>query len=225
MFNGKPLSFSNRWAFEYKTCPACRLKSQAEYEIRSEREREEERRVRLESFLGGQRAYNDYTFEKFDHAQNTDAYHAALGFDPSKQNLYLWGPCGVGKSHLAYAIARRTYETKGSVSACIYKPPALMRDLRGLEPNEEADRIDRLAHTPVFVLDDLGVGKATEFAVQMLYEIADARSMAYRNGLVVTSNLSLDQLAQKIGDDRLASRLGGMCKGNIYEMKGRDFRI
>ena len=71
------------------------------------------------------------------------------------------------------------------------------------------------------VLDDLGVEKTTDWSLQTLYAIIDHR---YRNmkKTIITSNLNLNELSDKLGD-RIASRIAGMCK--TIEIKGKDRRI
>jgi len=39
---------------------------------------------------------------------------------------------------------------------------------------------------------------------------------------LITSNLTLDEIAEKVGD-RIASRIAGMCK--VVEVRGKDRRI
>lgn len=80
------------------------------------------------------------------------------------------------------------------------------------DPREKEREIERLSNVPVFVVDDLGVQKDTEHALTVLYEILDRRDMNLRHGLIVTSNLPLDMLAKKMGDDRITSRIAGMCR-------------
>ena len=133
----------------------------------------------------------------------------------------LWGPCGTGKSHLAAILGRENANYDGMV---IFSEPApLLRSLRGLSVEEERARIDELVKVPVLILDDLGIEKDTEFAISTISEIVSHRLKADRNGLVVTSNLSLDALAAKLNDDRLTSRLAGMCQ--VIELKGADYRL
>jgi DNA replication protein DnaC len=70
-------------------------------------------------------------------------------------------------------------------------------------------------------MDDLGVEKTSEWSMQTLYTITDWRYRELRQTLV-TSNLTLDEIAGKVGD-RIASRIAGMCK--VVELKGKDRRI
>lgn len=88
---------------------------------------------------------------------------------------------------------------------------------------EELAEYNRLCDQDLLVIDDLGIAKGTEFMIEVLCEVLNKRFLRGLNGLVVTSNLSLDDLAHKIGDDRLSSRIAGMCK--TYELKGPDWRL
>ena len=144
----------------------------------------------------------------------------ARSFNPLRDNLYLWGVCGVGK-HLAFSIARHFCEQERTVE--FLRPPQLMRKVRLKDPEEEQRAIHRFASADVFVLDDLGIGHDTVYARQIFQETLDGRDYAYRRGLVVTSKYSLDALAAKLDDDTISSRLAGMC--TVIEVGGEDRRV
>jgi DNA replication protein DnaC len=171
---------------------------------------------------GGERAYRLFTREAFGATEgNRAALEAVLKFNCETDNLLFWGSCGTGKSHLAAIIGREHATYEGRV---IFTEPApLLRSLRCLTPIEEQAAIDRFVKAPVLILDDLGIEKDTEFAISTISEIVSHRLKSDRNGLVVTSNLSLDALAAKLHDDRLTSRLAGMCQ--VIEIKGADMRL
>lgn len=161
------------------------------------------------SRLGGERARTDFTWEKWRKNPNMAATEEALlAFDPSKDNFYLWGGVGSGKSHMATATARK------HPGARVLRPYDLTRMMREemRHDGNEADAVTRVLAVPVLVLDDLGSEKLTEFGAQALFELIDGWWMAARGGLIVTSNLSLDRLAEKIGDARAVSRLAGICE-------------
>jgi DNA replication protein DnaC len=81
--------------------------------------------------------------------------------------------------------------------------------------------IEKYAGKKCLILDDLGVEKTTEWSLQTLYTIIDRRYREEKQTLI-TSNLTLDEIAEKVGD-RIASRIAGMCK--VVEIKGRDRRL
>jgi DNA replication protein DnaC len=73
------------------------------------------------------------------------------------------------------------------------------------------------------VLDNLGPGLDTPFSRQILQEILDHRENHDRAGLLVTSRYSLDDLAAKLADDAIPSRLAGLCE--VIQIGGRDGRL
>jgi len=162
--------------------------------------------------LGGLKAYNEFTLDRYD---NKAAIAKCEGFP--KVNLYIWGKSGTGKTHLATALVR------DSQWYTIVKPSHIFRQLRGKDGDQEQEVINKYAKMGILVIDDLGAEKSTEFNISMLYEIIDQRDMNYVKGLIITSNLSLGMLSEKLGDDRICSRLAGMCR--VVELGGEDRRI
>lgn len=177
----------------------------------------------IKKTLGGERSAG-WTFDKF--ISKTESQKCAFWFAKSVSslgsNLYIWGKTtGTGKSHLAgsaYRLARME-----GVDSMFWKPGPLLRWLRVLDSVEQEERILACVNAGVFVLDDFGIGNVTDFSLGAFYEILDGRYMAKKNGLIITANLSLDDLAQKTGDDRLSSRIAGMC--DVVEVVGDDMRL
>ena len=175
--------------------------------------------------LGGLKSFNEYTAERFAISPKTSAaFSAASAFDPAKDNLLFTGPAGSGKSHLAIVAARKYMHKR----LAVVKTMDVYRADRGCDADARAERavIKNYVDQTVLVIDDLGIGKDTEFAITTLYEIIDGRYMAGMGGLIVTSNLSLGDLAIKLGEDRIVSRLAEMCRGHIYSFEGEpDHRL
>jgi DNA replication protein DnaC len=162
--------------------------------------------------LGGALAARMFTLENY---ANKKAIADCEGYP--QQGLFLYGPTGCGKTHLATALVRK--QPFGRV----FKPTDILRQMRGCESAREEDALIKGLATGPLVIDDLGVEKITEFAATTLYEIFDRRWMADCGGLIVTSNCGLNGLAAKIGDDRIISRIAGMCK--VVKIEGRDGRL
>lgn len=177
---------------------------------------------RYADLIGGPRAWQQFTFEKMKTTStNGPAIEAFKAFDPKKQNLYVYGPTGTGKTHLAVAAARQFLK---KVPVHLLKMYTLSREIRAVMKSAaaEAEVIARYVHAGVLILDDLGVGKDTEFSTSVMYELIDGRYMNRPGGLIVTTNLTLDDLAAKLGDDRIPSRLAQMCQ--FVNMNGEPDR-
>lgn len=202
-----------------------------EHEKRKKEEREEEanqeaRKIRIEDcieMLGGIRAYEEFTLETFRRTkENSEAFDYMKGFDPKRQNVFLWGSCGTGKTHLAYALARFSFLEKRE-RAKVLKIPEIMRMFRKREPYEEENALRSLVSVQVLVVDELGIGKETDFARQTIQELLDRRNLKRQNGLIITSNYSLKEFSAKLGHEAIPSRIAGMC--DIIHIGGQDWRI
>jgi DNA replication protein DnaC len=83
------------------------------------------------------------------------------------------------------------------------------------------DLVDRLAGVDLLHLDDVGAERQTEWVLEQLYSIVNAR-YEDQKAVVVTTNLDPDELATQIGK-RTVSRLIEMC-GDPLPLFGTDHR-
>lgn len=150
------------------------------------------------------------------------------------RSLFLSGGNGIGKTYKAagiicnwieklnYQQLSNCYDMSNNCPIFITVPELLMkiRNCFSLQQCEESV-VEKYSRCPVLVLDDLGVEKTTEWALQTLYIILNNR---YSNFMqtIITSNLSIEEIGEKLGD-RIASRIAGMCK--IVKLTGKDRRI
>lgn len=191
-------------------CFDCTIRLQEKKEAeRAHEKMVRERRASLEHFLGGPEAVK-MTFENFDiEFGNSRAFEAASQFDPLKDNLYLYGKVGRGKSHLAFALLQKFYLMGKRCARHV--PRTLINEFRGKDTIDQNRAMEKLVKADVVLVDDIGIKKSTEFAIEILCEILDERARLGRGGFVFTSNHSLDELQEKNNDDRLTSRIFGMA--------------
>jgi DNA replication protein DnaC len=221
VLQGKVLAGTGVWRSQLmnRQCPACITDLERE---REQRQCAQRLRNQLVELLAGEKPYRQFTFERYRVTPgNQLAHQGCKNFNPAVENLYLWGPCGVGKTHLAYAAARHSFEETLSVAILLIWQ--LSRKMRMKDPEQEQEALDRLISTDILVLDDVGHGSDTAYSRQVFQEILDTRHFRDRGGLIVTSQYSLDQLAAKMGDDAIPSRLAGTC--SVIEIRGTDGRL
>lgn len=180
------------------------------------------RRERFVRIVGGEEVLERCTFARYEAtAGNRAALEAARGFSPPSSSLYLWGPTGVGKTHLAVATLRKAFAQ--GVAVDMVTPLQLIRRIRMRPPDEEQRVIDDLASVSVLLLDDFDQGVETPFARSVLQEILDARVARRRAGLIVTAQASPQALARVPLYRPIASRLLGQCR--VVAITGADRRL
>lgn len=184
-----------------------------EWALEIERRKAEELREREIKRLGGILSYEEYTKERFDNKKILEA----LSNFPN-ENYFLWGPAGTGKTHAATAVLREI------PNAHVMRMARISRWLRRCDgPDDEIDVIKKISEMTM-LLDDLGSEKMTDFLQSNFYEIIDRR-LEYRiNGLIITSNFNLDQLAPIIGDRTVSRIMGLIGRKNILKFSGKDYR-
>ncbi len=150
-----------------------------------------------------------------------DAFQMARDFaeDPSGW-LLLHGGCGVGKTHLAAAIANRRLALQQPVMFVV--TPDLLDYLRAaFSPQSDVtfdERFEQVRNAPLLILDDLGAHSATSWAEEKLYQIINHRYNA-RLPTVVTTNHRLEDL-----DERIVSRLADSLLSRVVHITAPDFR-
>lgn len=143
-------------------------------------------------------------------------------------SLYLTGLRGTGKTHTAAAMVKEIMLDKtpdhGRAGIRWISAVDLLLEIRGSfrdgSERSEDGIIEDYGESRLLVLDDLGAEKTTEWSLQTLYTIIDRRYREERQ-TIITSNLSLDELADKL-DDRIASRLSELCR--VVVLTGPDRR-
>lgn len=133
----------------------------------------------------------------------------------------LHGSTGVGKTRLAATTAWHRLQRWPirwvSVSVLMAQLDAAWND------QDRRDALKVLTGSGALVLDDLDKVVPSERGRNHLFTAIDARVQAGAP-LLVTMNSSLSGLAEKFGDP-IASRLGGYCRGAIFDLQGPDRRL
>lgn len=149
----------------------------------------------------------------FDRAEPSKVMGACLRYavkwdEMQRKNigLLLWGGVGCGKTYAGHCICNELI--KRGIPAFV---TSLSRVLN-TSGFDETDILERIRKTPLVVFDDLGAERASDYAVETIFTLIDERYRA-RKPLIVTSNLTLDELknARDIDRKRIYDRVLGRC--------------
>jgi len=229
---GKEIIFGESLGFRFPKMCECQEKKEKE---REEKEKETRKREKLEGFMeasGLGKRFKTMVFKKFKTESVSKEIKEAHGkawlyaknfekLHKTGRGILFYGNTGVGKTHLASAIAIDVMR-HSEMSVIVYNVVTLFRRLKeaigkGESVNEITKKIKRAR---LAILDDIDKVKSTDWTKEILYDIINTR---YENmlPLIVTCNSELDVLDGNIGEASM-SRLYEMCR--MLPMHGKDWR-
>lgn len=221
-----------------------RQQAERDAEIETKRREEEARemRKRVRRIIGDSGMNARFLRRTFDTFQPTSENQKALRVcaayadnfreklpknnpEPGRNGLFITGPKGTGKTHLAAAIANQLMQ-QGTPVICMTMIDLLERIKRTYEQNRqyggeisEGSVLDTYKRVQLLIIDDMGKEPATEWAVSKIYAIINARYEAYMP-TIITTNYTDAELVRRLtpkdsGDpttaDATIDRLREMC--------------
>ena len=149
---------------------------------------------------------------------------AKLAFVAEAGNILLPGPPGVGRTHLAVALALRAI--KNGRGAYFVRAHDLMEDLRKARIERNPDRRMRVYPSPrALVVDEFGFWPYDPEAATALFTLVSARYE--RGSITLTSNKGFGERGEPLGDTVIASaaldRL--LHHSHVLDIRGESFRL
>lgn len=140
-----------------------------------------------------------------------------------RRNLALTGPCGVGKTFLACALAHRACEQKFKVKYC--RLPRILHELElARADGTYAQKLASLAKVDLIVIDDWGIAPLEPLGKRDLLELLDDRYQ--KRSTLVAAQLPLENWHDWIADPAMADAILDRLVHNAYriELKGESQR-
>jgi DNA replication protein DnaC len=142
------------------------------------------------------RLNQDKTLETFDFKFNPKLQIALIkelalcSFIEKKQNIFILGPSGVGKSHLAQALGHEA--CRRGVDVLFYCTHQLFEWIySGRGDGTHKKRLAQIIKMPLLVLDDFGLQALNEAQQEDLYQLIAERYE--RSATIITSNRDFDE--------------------------------
>lgn len=181
-------------------------------------------------------------FASFEVERYSDAVEAELGISPreymgkllnycrnyaarfsqNSPNLLFMGHTGLGKTHLALAIADAVLEGGHDV---LYTSAAALAAQLGREHFDYSNNDEWLAacqEADLLILDDLGTEYITPLTISVLYELINTRMLTHRP-TIYTTNITDQSVFMARYTEKVASRMLGGCK--MFKFFGSDQRF
>ena len=161
------------------------------------------------------RYLHDYTFENakgYNLEEIKKAHRYVTEWDTMKsenRGLLLWGNVGTGKTYIAACIANALIEKGVSVLMTNFS-----KILNTLSPMYNGDRnafIDSLNQYSLLIIDDLGIERNSEFALEQVFSVIDSRYRC-KKPMIITTNLTIDEMNHAdLAHTRIYNRILERC--------------
>lgn len=199
--------------------PSIRCKCQQEIFEQEEAKRKlYEKQMEIEHLKASglqDKALYDYTFDKDSgiNLEMTLARNYVANWDEMKaksSGLLLWGDVGTGKSFFAGCIANALLEKRVPVLMTNFSQ--ILNTLTGMHFEDRNQFIDSLNRYSLLIIDDLGIERNSEFALEQVFNVIDSRYRS-KKPLIVTTNLTLSELnnTTDIAHRRIYDRILERC--------------
>lgn len=189
--------------------------------------REENRKVRLLKRAGfpSYKTFDGYEYGcvRFPPAIDRQGLEE-LSFVPGKMNLVLYGPVGIGKTHMAVAAGVKAcsmgFKTK------FYTVTELVLKLAEARRNATLERLLRdLRELDLLILDEWGYVPVDKDGSQLLFRVI---SDSYESkSLILTTNLEFSKWGGIFTDDQMAAAMIDRLvhHGHLLIFEGRSYRM
>lgn len=136
----------------------------------------------------------NYTFDNADNRTDKGllikAKNYANAFDEMLEDnigLILFGSVGSGKTYIACAIANEIIE-RYEYRVKMKNFAQILNDLQSGGFNLDRNRyIDELTNMPLLILDDFGIERNTEYALENIYNVINARYLKAKPTIITTN--------------------------------------
>ncbi len=218
------LNMNGRQAIVSCICK-CRAKEMEQEKKRIEDEEQRRRIQRMKATGIQEKHLLDWRFEIAE--ENKDILIAKRYVDnwskvkTENLGLLLWGEVGSGKSFMAACIANALLE-KG-IPVLMTNFSKILNQMGAMYSEDRYRYISSLSNFPLLIIDDLGIERSTEYALEQVYAVVDER---YKAGLplIITTNLTIAELRNPVDvpHARIYSRILEMC--TPVNVRGGDRR-
>lgn len=165
----------------------------------------------------------DFTFQPGLSAARVRELANLSFIDQAANVLFIGGP-GVGKTHLAIALALKACARRRSV--LFTEASSLLDQLAAAEVSHTLGKLlDRLRRADLLVIDELGYLPIDGRRANLFFQLVATRYT--RSSFIITSNVAFDGWGKVFGDEVIASAILDrlLHQSHIFAINGPSYRL
>jgi DNA replication protein DnaC len=147
-----------------------------------------------------------------------------LSWIDRNQNLLLFGPPGVGKTHLSIALGFIAIENGYTV--CFERATNLMKLLKTSVTQKSSEfRIKKIASVDLFIIDEIGYTPIDKREANLFFNLVS--DLYEKSSIIISSNKSFELWAEMLGDPIMTSALLDrlLHHSKVFNLEGNSFRL
>lgn len=225
--DGTPVELSGRKRIFRKSCQC----DEERKRIQEERERQEKiAEIKKRCFI--ERNQENYTFGNADESTDKELLKKVKKyveqFEKMKEEnigLIIYGGVGTGKTYITCSIVNAIIE-KYLYECKVMNFSQILNELQngGFNLNRN-EYIDSLTRKTLLVIDDFGIERDTEYALEQIYNVINARYQKQKP-TIITTNLDYKDLEKEVPYNLMLSRIYSRIieMGVPLKITGKDRR-